>query len=125
MKNLLKWGLIGALAAAVLAAVIFYLPSSLPMDQGEGTQLEVPANVKLDLAPMPQMSTVRGDSQLIEPPVEANEALPVEAGSTYPMEESTPPPLLEENAEAQKPLPPAQPEDPRPAIAIIIDDNGA
>lgn len=124
MKNLLKWGLIGALAAAVLAAVIFYLPSSLPIDQREGTQLELPADVKLDLAPMPQMSSVRGDSQLIEQDDPAKDAVPVAEAATYPMEESTPPPPLEDSADAQKPIPPAQPEDPRPAIAIIIDDMG-
>ncbi len=153
MKNVLRWGGVGILAAAVIAAVVFFVPSYMTFTQKDQLQLEVPSNVRLNLAPMPQM-TVGDDTNVFHPidPIDPQpkivDEIIYEGGLTqfdltpnvileekskietlqplpYAMEEGTPPPPpVAKIEDPKKEIIPAVSPDKRPKIAIIIDDMG-
>lgn len=128
MNTVLKWGIIGISVVAVIATVIYIISLQTPIEQRTDLKWQTPVDVHLDLPPMPQMPSRDDVLGLPLPDALEKEAVKktpdVAPSIPYEMEEGTPPPPPEDEIKKTPPPVVKSPTDPRPKIAIIIDDMG-
>jgi len=120
INNILKWFLIGISVAAFIFAIIYLLPSNVPIEEQSKISWKTSIDSPIIPPPMPNMTLgdnedILKDNLLIKG--EKEKELP------YAMEENVPPPPPEEEVKKQEVII-KTPSDGRPKIAIIIDDMG-